>query len=482
MPHVHLAVPPMGASSVPPQLGVGYLASALRRRGHRVTLRHADRTRQDPAAFVDEVLALRPDVLGLTVVTMAYPVTRWIAAELARRGARFPIVLGGPHPTALSELSLRETGAVAVVHGEGERSAPDLIDALAAGRPLGGVAGVSFLDVAGRLVSNAAPPLIEDLDQLAPPAWDLMPPRSYPPAPHQLFFRRFPCAPIMTTRGCKYACTYCASAIVWGHRHRRRSIEGIMEEVRRLVGEHGVRELHVVDDDFTASEEHALAFCDALAAAALPLVWSCPNGIRTNTVTPRLARALADSGCYQVGLGIDVVEQRQMRRVHKVRAPEDASRAVALLSREGIETRGFYLLGLDTDTEADVLRTIDVACALPTEHAAFGLFTPLPGAPDFEAFRRGVDLEGFDWSQLSYFVARDTPHLPAARLQSLLRAAVLRFYLRPRTLLGAARSVHPRQVPWLVQGLYRYLTGKDRWRTRFTQSPAKWSPYASAHF
>src|SRR5207248_2786930 len=126
---------------------------------------------------------------------------------------------------------------------------------------------------------------------------------------------------------------------------------------------------------------------------------------------------MARSGCYQVGLGIDVVEQQQMRRVKKLRAPEAAERAVATLKRWGIETRGFYLLGLDTDTEADLERTISVALELPTDFAAFGLFTPLPGAPDFEAFGKTVDLETFDWSKLHYFKARDTPNLRAEQLQ-----------------------------------------------------------------
>ena len=103
--------------------------------------------------------------------------------------------------------------------------------------------------------------------------------------------------------------------------------------------------------------------------------------------------------------------------------------------------------------------------------AAFGLATPLPGAPDFEDFRKGVDLESFDWSTLSYFRARDTERIPAERLQALLRAAVMRFYLRPHRLWKLARSVRARQVPYLANGVYRYLTGKSGWR-----------PSSTAHF
>ena len=465
MARVLLAVPPMGASSVPPQLGVAYLATALRRAGHRVGLIHADRTAMTEAAFVERVLADRPDVLGLTVVTMAYNAVRRACAALRARGFGGAVILGGPHATALPELCLRETGAAAVVTGEGETSTPALVAALAAGRRLDAVPGVAFLDPhLGHLRRTAPAPLVEDLDALSLPAWDLMDPRAYPAAPHQLFYKRFPTAPIITSRGCRFNCSYCASAVVWGHRYRLRSVGDVVAEARHLARDYGVRELHVVDDDFTANEERVLALCDALASADLGLVWSLPNGIRTDTVTDRLAAALARAGCYQAGLGIDVVEQAQMRRVRKLRAPDAAERAVATLQRHGVEVRGFYLLGLDTDTADDLRRTVEVALALPTEFAAFGLATPLPGAPDFARWAEGRDLRGFDWDALSYFKARDTPHLPAEALQRALREAVLRFYLRPRTLGRVAARLHLRQAPVIARGLYRYLHGRDAWR------------------
>lgn len=483
MARILLAVPPMGASSIPPQLGVGYLASVLRAKGHQVDLVHADRLRWGSEEVVEHVMQTQPDLVGFTLVTMGYMATRQVCRRLRERGFGGRFILGGPHATALPELCLRQTGGVAVAMGEGEISVPELVAALEAGRGLERVPGVAWLDGAGRLRLNPPAPMVHDLDALPLPAWDLMPPRDYPAVPHQLFYRRFPTAPVITSRGCRFACSYCASAIVWGHRFRVRSAESVIEEIRRLATEHGVREIHIVDDDFTADENRVVELCEKLIAARLPIIWSCPNGIRTNTVNDRLASAMARAGCYQVGLGIDVVEQHQMRRVKKLRAPAAAAAAVATLRRWGIETRGFYLLGLDTDTAADLEKTIEVALSLPTEYAAFGLATPLPGAPDFDKFRREIDLETFDWSRLSYFVARDTPHLTSAELQRSLREAVLRFYARPRTLWGVARRVKLRQLPMIARGVFRYVTGKDLWRRSPSGGPRENpSPFPSDHF
>lgn len=181
--------------------------------------------------------------------------------------------------------------------------------------------------------------------------------------------------------------------------------------------------------------------------------------MRTNAVTDRLMKAMARAGCYEVGLGIDVPEPHQMRRVKKPRKAEAARQAIDTVRRHGMEARGFWLIGLDTDTEVDVERTISYALSLPTEFASFGVSAPLPGAPDFETFRQGLDLETFDWSQISYFKARDLPNISAPRLQSMLRSAILRFYLRPVPLFSLARRVRVRQAPWIARGLYRYLTG-----------------------
>lgn len=448
----------MRASSITPQLGVGYLASTLRAHGHRVDLVHSDAAGWDVDDVVRHVLRTRPDVVGFTVVTMAYDVVRRLCHRLRAQGYDGAILLGGNHVTALPELSLRQTGATAVLRGEGERSLPALLAELAAGRPPAGVRGVTWTD-GDAVHSNPPVALIDDLDSIPFPAWDLMPPKSFPYAPHQLFFKRFPVAPITLSRGCPFQCTYCASQGQWGRTWRYRSIDNVMEEITLLVREYGVRELHFEDDEFLGKEDRILELCDRLSAADFGLVWSLPNGVRTNAVTDRLLAAMKRAGCYEVGLGIDAPFAHQQKRVLKPRAEDAAARAIAKVREHGMEVRGFWILGFDVDTEEDVRRSIDYLVSLPTEFAAIGVAAPLPGSPDFERFRATIDLETFDWQRVSYFKALDTPNLPRDRLQVLLREAVLRFYLRPRPLWAIAKRLKVRQLGFIGRGVYRYLTG-----------------------
>jgi radical SAM superfamily enzyme YgiQ (UPF0313 family) len=449
----------MQASSITPQLGVGYLASALRAADHRVGLVHSDAARLDADDVVRRVMRDRPDVVGFTVVTMAYEIVRALCRRLRDEGYTGAIILGGNHVTALPELSLRQTGATAIVRGEGERTLPALLAELEAGRAPTGVSGVTWSD--GEQVHENPPvTLIEDLDSIPFPAWDLMPPKTFPYAPHQLFFKRFPVAPVTLSRGCPFQCTYCASQGQWGRTWRYRSIDNVMEEITLLVRRYGVRELHFEDDEFLGKEQRILELCDRLCSANLGLVWSLPNGVRTNAVNDRLLAAMARAGCYEVGLGIDAPLPHQQKRVQKPRAEDAAERAIAMVRKHGMEARGYWILGFDVDGEDDVRRSIDHLVSLPAEFAAIGVAAPLPGSPDFETFRQSIDdLETFDWQRISYFKALDTPHIPRDRLQALLREAVLRFYLRPRQMWAIAKRLKMRQVAFISRGLYRYLTG-----------------------
>ncbi|MFT6398995.1 MAG: radical SAM superfamily enzyme YgiQ (UPF0313 family) [Bradymonadia bacterium] len=448
----------MKSSSQPPQLGVGYLAAVLRERGHNIELLHCDAMRISPKQLVEHILKSKPDVVGFTVVTMAYPVVRKLCIELRARGFGGELILGGNHVTALPDLSLRQTGVRAIVRNEGEVSTPDLIDALETGRSLAGVKGITWLDD-GVVRSNMRADAIPDLDAVPFPAWDLMPPATFPHAPHQLFAREFPVAPITTSRGCPFACTYCASQGLWGRTWRHRSLDNVMAEIDLLVNKYGVKELHFEDDEFLAKEDRILDLCARITRADLGIVWSLPNGVRTNAITDRLAKAMARSGCYEVGLGIDAPFKHQQVRVKKRRAEGAAEKAINTIQKYGMEVRGFWILGHDVDEEADVRRQIEYILSLPTEFGAFGVSAPLPGSPDFEKFKREIDLEEFDWRRISYFKALDTPNIARDELQEMLRSLVLRFYLRPRQLKALLRRIRPQQAKFIAQGLYRYLTG-----------------------
>src|SRR4029077_16336601 len=87
------------------------------------------------------------------------------------------------------------------------------------------------------------------VDEFGEPAWDLIDPRTYPPAPHGMIARAFPLAPIITSRGCPYKCSYCSAPVTAGKKMRYRDPTKVADEIERLISEYGVKEIQIEDDN-----------------------------------------------------------------------------------------------------------------------------------------------------------------------------------------------------------------------------------------
>ena len=379
--HTHLITPP---------LGLGYLSAALRAAGHAPRL--IDGLALDlPAEEVARRCAGHP-VVGIGCMSDQVPEVSALARLLQARGHR--VVIGGPHATALPEDTAQRTGADFVVVGEGELTLPALVAALERGASpaLPGVFAPGSRDLAPR-------PLVEDLDTLPFPDWDAMPPRRYALAPHGAFVRRFPVAPVMSTRGCPCQCSFCASPRLWEGRIRFRSPENVLDEIELLVRRFGVREIHFEDDNLTLRRSHAEAICTGLLARRLDVVWSCPNGVRADTLDGDLLSLMKRAGCYALAFGVESGDQGILDGVGKGARLEVVEQAIARAAEAGLQTQGFFIFGLPGETAASIDRTVDFARRARLDRAQFLLLDVLPGS------RLWDELSGQftpDWTRRSY--------------------------------------------------------------------------------
>jgi len=156
-------------------MGLLYLASVLRKAGHQVRIIDGEVERVNQEAMATIVAAERPDVFGITSTTAQATRAFALAKALKGRSPETFVVLGGPHASSLPQRSLQECDALdAVVFGEGEQTILDIMDRLAARESLEGVPGTAYREPGG-IVVNVARELIDDLDTIPFPAWDLIP-------------------------------------------------------------------------------------------------------------------------------------------------------------------------------------------------------------------------------------------------------------------------------------------------------------------
>jgi radical SAM superfamily enzyme YgiQ (UPF0313 family) len=437
---VLLLSPAYNAHIVAPHLGLGYLASSLRRAGHTVTVMDGLR---EPLEYSNDY-----DLVGVSAMTTYFPEA---IAEVRRAQARgIKTILGGPHCIADPVGSLEQSGADYVCSGEGEL----VLTALAQGAPLDSINGLVWRD-GEQIRENGQPNFLPTVDDFGEPAWDLIDPRTYPPAPHGMIARCFPLAPLITTRGCPYSCSYCSAPITAGKRMRYRDPQRVVDEIERLVTEYGVREIQIEDDNFTIKREHVLAICDEIQARQIKVHWSLPNGVRIDRLDKPLLREMKRAGCYLMALGIESANQRILDLVSKKLDVKLVREVVRDVADAGIEAWGFFMIGFPTETRAEIENTIEFALSLPLTRCQFTRTTPLPGTPIYDWWKadwgQGQDI---DWSTFNYYQFRcDWSEVSPEELGKMQRRAHLRFYSRPRNFWKIARSLRLSQYKYVLRRL-----------------------------
>ena len=436
--------------SVTPPLGVGYLLSALKKAGYSSAFIHMDKYGLDEDKVSDIVRHSNPAFIGFSIVTQGFVSAKKIMDTLKPKTLGIKTVIGGPHVTSEPGESLRLLGADMALIGEAEESLVRLLDYY-----LKGDKESENIDGLVRDINSDKKdvfmPIIEDLDSLDFPDWETLKPSSYPPRPHQMLVKRFPVAPLITSRGCVYNCSFCAVPDLSKHRFRKRNPENVVSEIKMLVEKYNVKEIQFEDDSFTYNKDHAVAVCEAIISLNSGVIWSLPNGIRPDSVDPELLGIMKRAGCYQIGLGIESGNERVMKNVRKQISREDCFRAVRMIKNAGIESRGFYVLGLPGENRESVKDTVKLAMMLDTDYMSLGICSHIPGSSINRALTEKTD---YDYASISYF-GRARGDKSIGKKYYLY--FIIKYYSRFKHTVNVIKRIKIRQVLILLKAFSRLL-------------------------
>jgi len=445
-----------------PSIGLAYLAAACRQAGHDVRVLD-NFTNNLP---VDRVVALvreaRAEVVGLSMLTPTAKSTAALGRAIREQtGAK--VVLGNLHASLFHEELLRDGACDAVVHGEGEIVFPQLVQALTDGGPAD-LLGVSVRE-GDSVRANLPPAMVEDLDALPRPAWDLFPWRSYTFLPFVTVAK--PCLSLLGTRGCPFRCKFCALGYQGNH-VRKRSPENIAAEIEWLVREYGIRHVGFVDPIFPFSKKHGVNTCAAIIARRIPGDWWWTSETRVDVIDEEICRAMKTARCKRILFGVESGVDELLAAVGKNFTTDDVRRAVGAARAAGLEISAFFMLGLPGETAAMTRRTIEFARELDIDFAKFGITIPLPGSELYDNLVRDGKIKPGDWDKFTTFnpAPESLPYVPLGltgrELQRLHRRATWRFYVRPKMIfrhLFQIRSIGLKQIANGASILLRQLVG-----------------------
>jgi radical SAM superfamily enzyme YgiQ (UPF0313 family) len=435
-----------------PHLGLAYLAAVSERRGDDVLVFDAD---VEDESIADAVRRFEPQLVGITANTPQVK-QAWRTAQAVKGVLDVPVILGGPHPSVLPEESAARPEVDIVVRGEGEQTWLDLSEVVKRAGPaaarcgahdllddrsglLNDIAGISYQTPDGAMRHHPDPAPIADLDSLPWPAYRFFKMERYTnlqPATDAIEGARS--FSILTSRGCPYRCTYCSQSIM-PQRWRARTPDNILAEWRHLVEDLGAQEIGVLDDSANIKVERLMQLSDLLIAHRLNHVpWIFVNGIRANLASQELLARMKQAGLKRTAFGVESGDPDILRSIDKRIDLDTIRQAFRNARAVGLETIGFFIIGLPGETEATMERTIRFACELDPLIANFSMMTPYPGTRVYEIVRQHGRLLMEDWDDYVFFEGKaryEMGDMTAELVERKWKEAYRRFYLRPHRIL-----------------------------------------------
>ncbi|MFH0799369.1 MAG: radical SAM protein [Pseudomonadota bacterium] len=409
-----------------PFLNMAIIASDLR--SHGISVRILDLNlcvdyKRELKRTLDEY---EPEFAGITFVTPLYGVMREVVSTIKAHNKAITVVAGGAHASAMPEDTLNSTLIDIVVIGEGDRTLSQII----LSHNISDIKGIGYKSLGGiKLTGPSA--IIEDMDLLPLPAWDLFDLSRY--VSPRFMARRNPAGWLETSRGCPFECCYCNKS-VFGRRFRSKSPARVIVEIKHMLSS-GFKEIHIVDDMFTTDVSRVKAICDEIIGEKLEFPWATVTGIRVDKGDQEMFDLMRSAGCYRVYFGIESGDQNVLNGIGKKISLEQVVGAIAMAKKANLETCGFFMFGLPGETEETMKKTTRLACSLGLDWAKASIMVPLPATKIFQELEKAGKIKLCDWDKYNLYLPADEIYdhetLPWSTINAQFSAFYREFYFRP---------------------------------------------------
>jgi radical SAM superfamily enzyme YgiQ (UPF0313 family) len=372
-----------------PPHGMLRVISSARENGWDVGILDAHRLKLSPDQIYDQLKKIKPKSVGLNPTSVnvneALPI-----ADMCR-DLGIPYVLGGIHATLDANIARKDfPDAYAIVRGNGEIAIHEILSSFNGGEKTN-TGGIYYseqpidgrLDYAPKLNPGKIP--IVDQGLLV----------EQPVYKHEVQIggkkRVISEATLYATDGCPFDCTFCSSPVMVGRNikgmvpYDRPEMPRIIQEIEHCVDDLGADAIHFLDDMAFISPDHIRDLHNGMEQTGLmgKVIW---RGLTRAPVIERFDQETIDrmveTGAWKIALGVESGDPQMLRQIRKKVTTEQVIGAVQKLAENGIQVKGFFIMGFPGETEEQLKATYEHLMNLKsigmTEASVFQ-FKPYPG-------------------------------------------------------------------------------------------------------
>jgi len=348
----------------------------------------------------ERVSKYKPELIGISNLFTVQAKSGHEVAEIVKSVDDSIItVMGGAHVTSMARETLENQSVDYIVTGEGEVGLTQLLEYLEGKRELISVEGIGYRNKNDEIILNKRSPYIENLDEIPWPARHLFNMKlyfghksSHGKRKHERF------ASIQTSRGCPAKCTFCNVWELNGRQYRFRSVEKIIDEIKYLVKEYGVKEILFEDDNLTSNRERAKKLFNALIDANLKIEWDTPNGVAVFALNTEILDLMKASGCYNVNVAVESADEYVLH--HLIKKPVNLKKAALLIQHAkkiGLKCGSFFIFGYPGSTFKQMRKNFDFIKKYDIDGYNFSIASPYLGTELYNlCIEKGYLIDDYD--------------------------------------------------------------------------------------
>lgn len=443
--------------------GLMTLSACCKAAGHQTELLHITQPLSDND-FASELRHRHFDVLGFSSVSATFPDVRRLIPIARRLYPTAPILYGGVHPALDPDRSISIPGVTAICRGEAEESLPEFLDRLQADKDISDVRNF-WIRVGDKVIRNMVRPLVTDLDSFPLPDFELF------DVPN-LFSSREKTAALTASRGCPYMCTYCSNHAQRdqytnkGEYVRFKSVTRTIAEAHQRLAKRPKTDIRFLDftDDILPLRKQWFSEFTERYPSEVGVPFAC--NILIPLLDRRVVRQLKGAGCTFVVFGLESGSERIRHLLRRPRMSNDEVVYVTrLLKDAGIFVASFNILGLPTETPAEMLETVKLNARVGTQKTNAFHFQPYPHT---EVHRLSVELGFYDPDQDLHNTWKVGPVLRNTGIPDELIIFIHRFFFILVQLYRFGYRLSARSEYWIDATLERLLFPYPKRMARLT--------------